>query len=253
MSADHPSLAQLTEEVAAAITINGINYAVMMISPFQLENFAIGFLYHEGLLTRLYDLHEFEVISDGDFIELQVTLSQRSFSAFKQTKRSLKGTSGCGICGKQALTYAFPKLPLVKPAPAPDQALLLGLRDKFSKRHQAAHNGAAIHAAAVVNKQGEFDFFQQDIGRHNALDKVTGAMLLAKNSPVTRTVLISSRCSSELVQKAIKSGYGNLISLASPSKMAVKMAAAHQLNLIHIGRQNTINYYLWQDLNHAKT
>lgn len=244
-------LEQLCEETAVAIEINGISYAVMMTSPHELEDFATGFLFAEQLIDSIRDLHDLEIEQEGDFASLKITLNNRCFNRFKLTQRALKGTSGCGLCGKQSLTYAFPKQAKVTSAPMPDEHILQNLREAFATLQQHNRWSNALHAACLVKDSGELAFLRQDIGRHNALDKLVGALLNSSTQRQGASVIISSRCGTELVQKAIQAGFANLISLASPSQMAVKLAAQHRLNLIHIGRQNHINRYPWEKFYHA--
>lgn len=222
----------LVEEVAAAINLNGISYAVMMITPDHFEDFVIGFLFAEGIISQDQEVHEIDITPVQDGVMLDVTLANRCFIALKQRKRRLVGATGCGICGVEALGHALPDLPPL-PACAP---LVLEQVDSLKQQihtHQLkAQRSGAIHAAFALDEVGNILECREDIGRHNALDKLIGALLRQKRS--AKALLMTSRCSSELIQKAVRYGANHLISLASPSQLAVKLALKYQLNLVHI-------------------
>ena len=237
------STAQLVDEVPLAIVVNGISFAVMLTSPFDIEDFVIGFLHSESVIRFNHDIHDIEIVAEGDAQIANVTLANRCFEQLNQKKRELKGVSGCGLCGTKALDMAFPTLePIYNATPMSlDKVSTLKAHLREWQRH--GYKSGALHAAFWIDKTGKILHCREDIGRHNALDKIIG--LLIQNQTVTSAgaVLVTSRCSVELVQKTILAGVENLISLASPSTLAVKMAKAHGLVLIHIPKHDH-PYYL---------
>jgi len=230
---DSPTLAP---EVAVAIEINGISFAVMMLSPHDLDDFAIGFLYSEGLIEQLYDVHNIEQYDEAQGIRLCVQLSQRQFALFKQNQRQLKGPSGCGICGKTALAGLFPSLNALKKREPIDVSLLTNLKNKIDKHQSLAKKSGAMHGAFLLDNQANILLCKEDIGRHNALDKLIGASIKSKQLKLSSAILITSRISADLVQKAISAKINTLIGLASPSTLALDMANQYglHLSLIHI-------------------
>lgn len=239
-AANHPIL---VEEVAVAITINGINHAVMLTSPFDLEAFAIGFLYSEQLINALHDIRDIEIKPQAPHFIVEVELANRVAEQYRRTSRLLKGTSGCGLCGKTALAHALPTLPKLEPSTPPDSQQLQTIRAKLSQHQTQAKHTGALHAAFYLDQQLTIQACKEDIGRHNALDKLIGYALTNKLNRQQASLLVTSRCSIELVQKAIRFGASNLISLASPSQLALETAKAHGLNLIQLRKIDAPVYF----------
>jgi FdhD protein len=241
-----PPIEHLVEEAAAAISINGINYAVMMVTPDNIEDFAIGFLFSEAIIQHDHDVHDIQITpSDNGFI-IEVTISNRCLYALNSKKRRLVGATGCGICGVEAIEHALPQLsilPITRPIDITD---VESLKQRITDSQIKAQQSGAIHAALGLTAQGDIVACREDIGRHNALDKLIGMLL--RQTTMTQetscnTLLITSRCSSELIHKAVLFGANNLISLASPSQLAVKLALQYNLNIIHIPKYSAPIYY----------
>ncbi|MCH1931271.1 formate dehydrogenase accessory sulfurtransferase FdhD [Shewanella sp. A25] len=236
----------LVEEVAASINLNGVNYAVMMTTPDNFEDFVIGFLFGEGIIQNDRDVHDIGITEIEDGYLLDVTLANRCLFALKQRKRRLVGATGCGICGVEAMGHALPDLPKLAPTLPLELNNLNGLKAQIDAFQVKAKHSGAIHAAFALSSDGNIFCCREDIGRHNALDKLIGSLL--RQSPTDNdmhcdTLLITSRLSSELIQKAVRYGASNLISLASPSQLAVKLAMRYHLNLIHIPKFDPPIYY----------
>ncbi len=241
-----PPIEHLVEEAAAAISINGINYAVMMVTPDNIEDFAIGFLFSEAIIQHDHDVHDIQITpSDNGFI-IEVTISNRCLYALNSKKRRLVGATGCGICGVEAIEHALPQLsilPITRPIDITD---VESLKQRITDSQIKAQQSGAIHAALGLTAQGDIVACREDIGRNNALDKLIG-MLLRQTTTTQETscntLLITSRCSSELIHKAVLFGANNLISLASPNQLAVKLALQYNLNIIHIPKYSAPIYY----------
>ncbi|MCU4675992.1 formate dehydrogenase accessory sulfurtransferase FdhD [Catenovulum sp. 2E275] len=239
----------LVEEIAAAISINQINYAVMMITPDDIDDFIVGFLFNEQIIQHNYDIQDIETSENALGLEINVTLANRCLSQFKHRQRQLKGATGCGVCGASALEYAFPKLnPLKQHNPYTIQNPQ-HLKQSLAHYQLKGRQTGAIHGAFWLDQNNQILACREDIGRHNALDKLIGFIVqkpqsrskssaeLSQNLAQT-ALLITSRCSAELIQKAVCIGIPTLISLASPSQLAVKLAQQYRLNLVHIPRQD---------------
>lgn len=235
------NLCHLVEEVATAININGVNYAVMMMTPDNYEDFAMGFLFTESIISHAYDVHDINLNPSPQGMNIEITVANRCFERFKHNKRQLAGNTGCGICGVTAIEQALPKLPKLSPKDPIQLTNLAQLKQQMQQYQIKAKTTGAIHAAFSLNAQAQIQLCREDLGRHNALDKLIGALLQQKQN--CESLLVTSRCSSELINKAILFGAHNLISLASPSRLAVERALEHNLNLIHIPKQDSAIIY----------
>ncbi|MDO7900072.1 formate dehydrogenase accessory sulfurtransferase FdhD [Pseudomonas citrulli] len=238
--ADHAALA---EEVALAIAYNGISQAVMLVTPTDLEDFIVGFSLGSGIIEDASDIYDLQLSGSGSAQSAQVTIANRAFWNLKQQRRQLAGTSGCGLCGVEALEQALPNLKTLPGAPLPPAPWLDGLRQRISQFQPLGQYCGAVHAALYMNAQGELLLGREDIGRHNALDKLIGA-LVRQRIPVTGGVaIVTSRCSLELIQKVLRAGIQTLVSLSSPTGLAVQWARQHNLNLIHLPQKNAPRVY----------
>lgn len=229
-----PRLDELVEETALAINLNGISHAVMMVTPHELDDFAIGFLFAEGIIHANHDVHDLQLRDAPQGLVLEVTLANRCLARLGERKRRLAGATGCGICGVEAIEQAMPCLAPLPVRPLPEAVHLADLRARISPWQQRGQQSGALHAALAMNARGEITACREDIGRHNALDKLIGMQL--RQGRRDDTLIITSRCGSELIHKAVRFGAANLISLASPSRLAAHLALEHNLNLIHLPR-----------------
>lgn len=224
----------LADECALAISYNGINHAVMMVSPSFVEDFIAGFSLSNALIDSIDEIYDIQLDRKGDALNAQVTLSNRAFWALKEQRRQLAGTSGCGLCGVEALDQALPALKPLPTSPLPTAEHLFELRQRISEQQQLARSSGALHAALLVDTQGAISLCREDIGRHNALDKLIGALHNNAADKQHGFAVITSRCSLELIQKAIRAGIHTLVSLSAPTALSVQWAQRHNLNLIHL-------------------
>lgn len=236
--------AELVEEVPLALSINDISYAVMMVTPVNLEAFVVGFARSEGIIEHINDIRDIDVQlsqthPDIESVAINLELSPRRFSQFKQRRQTHLGATGCGLCGIESLTQAIPVLPRLQASQAIKETDLLTLRSRLSEFQALGNKTGAVHAALLISPQGEPIVCMEDIGRHNALDKIIGYALQQDINLHNYSVLMSSRCSTELVQKAVRVGLSRLIHLASPSTLAVKLAQHYGLTLIHLPKHDT--------------
>ncbi|AQQ67705.1 formate dehydrogenase family accessory protein FdhD [Microbulbifer agarilyticus] len=235
----------LAEEKAIAISYNGLSHAVMMASPGALEDFAIGYSISAGVVTGKRQILDIEPRQLDDAICLEITLNQRAFHQFKRSRaherRTLTGSSACGLCGVEALDQVLSPQSASSSArgyqPLPPAEHLLQLRERLNLAQRHRSISGALHGAIFVDASGNTSICREDVGRHNALDKVIGACMRV-DLPLTHGfIAMSSRCGLELVQKATRCGIGTLVTLASPSDIAVRWARKYQLNLIHVPAQ----------------
>jgi FdhD protein len=236
----------LAEEVAVALVFNGLSHAVMMATPADLEDFALGFGLTEGLLAGPGELYDTEVQPVDQGIELRLTVSARCFDALKQRRRTLAGRTGCGLCGTDSLAQVQRPLP---PVPAMRVAAsALAAAQRALRPWQAVQQlTGASHAAAWCDAAGAVLLVREDIGRHNALDKLVGAMLRAGADPAAGFICITSRASFEMVQKAAVAGVGVLAAVSAPTALAVDTARGCGLALAGFVRGDDLVAYTYPE------
>ncbi len=240
---------QVAEEVPVALRYNGRPFAVMMATPCDLADFALGFSLTEGLVDASAQLHELVVDSRFEGIELAMAVSADAPAARigedAQAQRLLPGRSGCGLCGTRELEDA------TRPPPAlPGDARRSFAADALSRAFAAlpAHqpmNAAtgAVHAAAWADAGGRIVLAREDVGRHNALDKLVGALVRAGHAPGDGMLLLTSRASHEMVSKAARAGIGFIAAISAPTALAVDVARGAGVCLVGFARPGGCNVY----------
>ena len=241
----------LAEEVALAIAYNGISQAVMLVTPTDLEDFIVGFSLGSGIIEDACDIYDLQLSGSGSAQYAQVTIANRAFWNLKQQRRQMAGTSGCGLCGVEAVEQALPDLKVLPGAPLPPAEWLDGLRQRIGAFQPLGQYSGAVHAAVFMNSQGQLLLGREDIGRHNALDKLIGGLIRQKIPTTGGLAIVTSRCSLELIQKVLRAGIQTLVSLSSPTGLAVQWARRHNLNLIHLPQKSAPRVYSPATENHA--
>lgn len=246
---------QVVEEVPVALVYNGLAHAVMMASPADLEDFAVGFSLSEGILAsaeELLDLDiQVETTEDGRTgLTLQLSITTRRMVLLKERRRTLAGRTGCGLCGRERLEDAMrPPVPLDADDEADNRAIQI---DRGALQRAAAALAAmqplqqltgATHAAAWCLPDGSIDLLREDVGRHNALDKLIGALARRREAddepefgPRPGFALITSRASYEMVHKAATARMPLLAAVSAPTALAVRTAQAAGLTLVGFTR-----------------
>jgi FdhD protein len=237
------SATELAEETALAISYNGLNQAVMLVSPADLEDFVVGFSLASGIVASADELYDIVLSGDGDARQAQVQIASRAFWQLKRQRRNVAGSSGCGLCGVEALEQALPDLPLLTPAALPPAHWLDGLRQRIGEFQPLGRHCGAVHAALFMDARGELLLGREDIGRHNALDKLIGALQRQGIASAGGVAIVTSRCSLELIHKALRAGLHSLVSFSSPTGLAVQWARRHNLNLIHLPQHSAPRVY----------
>ena len=229
----------LAEESPVALVYNGISHAVMMASPADLEDFALGFSISEGIADGEDDIGAIEAVAVTAGIEARIELSSRAFWRLKERRRTLAGRTGCGLCGVDSLEQT---VRVMQPVASDLKVPLDAIHRALNNLPEAQVNNRAtrsMHAAAFATPQGELKLVREDVGRHNALDKLIGAMLRAGIAPSSGVCLITSRCSYEMVQKAVVTGFPVLVAVSAPTLMARRLAEAHNLTLVALARHDS--------------
>ncbi|WP_149538692.1 formate dehydrogenase accessory sulfurtransferase FdhD [Siccirubricoccus phaeus] len=227
-----PEARLVAEEVAVAITCAGATCAVMMATPTALEDFALGFCLTEGIVRQPGELEGLTVIPRPRGIELRLELAEPCLAAFRARQRRLAGALGCGLCGVESLEAALRPLPpaagTLRLPPGDVPAALAALADSQAL-HRLTHG---LHAAGFWQPGRGLVAAREDVGRHNALDKLAGALWRAGAAPGMGAVVLTSRVSVELVQKAAMLGAPALIAVSAPTALAIRTAEACGLTLI---------------------
>jgi FdhD protein len=237
------SQAALAAEIALAISYNGLSQAVMMVSPGNIEDFIRGFSISNGIIDHLGEIYDIQLAHFDQACQADVQISSRAFWALKDHRRQMAGTSGCGLCGVEALEQALPQLDVLQPAPLPPAHHLKGLRERIEEAQVMGKSTGALHAALHFGADGSALLCREDIGRHNALDKLIGAMQQAQVDARSGFTVVTSRCSLELIHKAVRAKLGTLVSLSAPTVLTVQWARKHHLNLIHVPHRNAPRIY----------
>jgi len=229
-----------------ALVFNGISHAVMMATPLQLEDFALGFALSEGLIDLASHMYGVEVIEQEQGIELHIDIASQCEVRLKERKRSMAGRTGCGLCGTDSLAQVKLSLPQAPEVHLDIQAMQrahAGLRAMQPLKLQTG----ATHAAAWSDAYGVIQLVREDVGRHNALDKLIGAMTKAHLDATQGFICITSRASFEMVQKTIQSGAGALTAVSAPTRLAVDIALSHNLLLAGQVRGDSFTAYSYPE------
>ena len=233
----------LAEEVPVALEYNGISHAVMLATPCDLEEFALGFSLSEGIVAGLGDIYEAEVEHGADGITVHLRIEGGAFARLKEKRRNLTGRTGCGLCGTEDLGQVLRPLPQVRGREAlSPTAVQRALEDL--KRHQPINRKTgATHAAAWCDGEGRVLAVFEDVGRHNALDKLIGFMAREKRDAQDGFLAMTSRASVELVQKAASLGMPALVAISAPTALAVRTAESCGMILVAFARGDEFVVY----------
>ncbi|WP_103707859.1 formate dehydrogenase accessory sulfurtransferase FdhD [Paraburkholderia eburnea] len=233
------------QEWPVALVFNGISHAVMMCTPRDLEAFAVGFAISEGIVGRNADIQDIEVFwhagSDIPHAEVHLTVVQQAFVELKEKRRALAGRSGCGVCGIESIDLLD-----LEPEIVPDTGFLARLAPDAIARaarelpqHQALTKlTGGLHAAAWCDADGQILRAFEDVGRHNALDKLIGQLVLDRADTQQGFVFLSSRASYELVRKAARVGMPMVATISAPSSLAIAIAKRAGLRLVSFCRES---------------
>jgi FdhD protein len=229
----------VAEEVPVAFRFNGFPHAVMMASPTDLVDFAYGFSLSEGIIVRTADIEGVGVEESDDGIRIDVSLSGHSLHRYLAHRRvrRLSGNTSCGLCGVEDLADVAPIATHVPAAARPDPAVIRRTADQLRQCQPLSRLTRGAHAAAWISANGAVQVVREDVGRHNALDKLVGALL--RNGRSDGFCLITSRCSYEMVQKAAAAGFSALVAISSPTGLAIRTAQAAGMNLYALAPDGT--------------
>lgn len=234
---------QIVEETPVVIVYNGTPHVVMMATPADLEDFVLGFSLSEELIRSPEDIQEIQVVRYSQGIEVQATIAPECEAVVASRNRRLTGRTGCGICGSDSIEAVLKHLHPV-PAGSPVKATAIHAAMESLRGHQTLNSAAGtVHAAGWANSDGVVAIAREDVGRHNALDKLIGAV--HKHAAHTRPgfVVVTSRASFEMVQKATVLGAPLLAAISGPTGLAVRVAQQAGLSLVGFARPGRLTVY----------
>lgn len=223
----------VAEEVPVALVFNGISHAVMMTTPRDLEVLAVGFALTEGIVRSSAEIYDLEVHRLPAAAEVQLTISQAAFVQLKERRRSLAGRTGCGVCGIESLALLdLEPDPIAQPA-APDVPgpAIARAACELGRHQDLMRQTGGVHAAAWCAPDGAVQCVFEDVGRHNAMDKLVGHLAMRKTDLSAGFIFLSSRASYELARKAARVGIPMLATISAPTSLAIDIARKAGLKL----------------------
>jgi FdhD protein len=227
-------------EAPVALEFNGLAYAVMMATPADLEDFALGFALTEGLARSPADLSDLGVAEVEKGWIVRATLTGLGIEQLTERVRARVAESSCGLCGIENLDAVARPLPPVAPHDRLDEIAIFAALAALREHQPLTRATGAAHAAAFCTEAGEILHVREDVGRHNAMDKLVGALAGAGQDPASGFILSTARCSYEIVEKAVRAGATRLATVSLPTTMAVARAQAAGLSLWCLARDDSV-------------
>ena len=235
---------ELAQEVPVALEYNGIGHATLLATPADLEDFAYGFSYTEGIIRRAADIYDIEIVETDQGLIVRATIASACLNKLKLRRRSLAGRTGCGLCGIESLDEVRRALPAVAAPPIGHDPAAIAKAVAQLRDLQPLHLlTGATHAAGWADSAGNVLHVREDVGRHNALDKLIGHLLRHSHDTAGGITVISSRASFEMVQKAAAAGMPVLVAVSAPTTYAAAMADELNMLLAGFARDNMFTVY----------
>lgn len=233
-----PGAREVAEETAVALVYNGVAHAVLMATPADLVDLGVGFTLTEGVVHAVDEIEDIELVEQPDGVEVRMLLPPDRAGALVVRRRALTGPTGCGLCGVESLAAAVPPPPRARGcsriAPADVAAAVTAMRD-IQPLGSATR---AVHAAALWTPSEGVVAVREDVGRHNALDKLAGALWRARRDAAGGVVVLTSRVSVEMVQKAARIGAPVLAAVSAPTALAIRTAERAGMTLVAVARDD---------------
>jgi FdhD protein len=228
----------IPEETAVALAYDGGTYAVMMATPQNLEDFAFGFSFTERLISSPADIRQLDIVEHDAGIELRMWLSEPRAAVLSERRRHLAGPTGCGLCGIESLDEAVRPVSRVTAEKSFSAGEIMRALESLPARQELNRLTRAVHGAAFWRPDAGLHAVREDVGRHNALDKLAGALLRDRVPTHTGMVLLTSRVSVEMVQKTAMIGAPMILAVSAPTALAVRTAETAGITLVAIARSD---------------
>lgn len=226
-------------EAPVAIEVCGIGYAVMMATPSDLRDYALGFALAEGLVVRSDQVSTIDIHQADRGWVIKIKLPPESAAiALKRARRRISESS-CGLCGIENIQQVLRPLPQLTARIATDRFAMANALSQLQDHQPLGQATGAVHAAAFCTPDGCIVCVREDVGRHNALDKLIGALAVNGTSPSSGFILLSARCSYELVEKTVLAGCPMLVTVSAPTSLAIERAIDAKLTLVTLARQDS--------------
>ncbi|WP_031336126.1 formate dehydrogenase accessory sulfurtransferase FdhD [Rhodopseudomonas sp. B29] len=226
----------IPEETPVAISYNGSTQAVMMATPADLEDFAVGFSLSEGIVASAAQIETLELVPHDDGVELRMWLADAEADVLQQRRRHIAGPTGCGLCGVDSIAEAVRPVATVGEGRSFSPQQIVAAIEAMPPLQKLNVETRAVHAAAYYIPEQGIVALREDVGRHNALDKLAGAIARGGIDASRGLVLLTSRVSVEMVQKTAALGCSVLVAVSAPTALAVRMAEAAGITLAAIAR-----------------
>jgi FdhD protein len=233
----------VAEEVPVAIVYNSVPHVVMMATPADLEDFALGFSMTEELIGSPSELEALEVVRYGRGIEIQARVPEHVAAVVAERTRRLTGRTGCGICGADSITAVLKELHPVSPGGVVAADAIHRALEALAGRQTYNTATGTVHAAAWATAQGDLQEVREDVGRHNALDKLIGALLKRGVDARSGFVVVTSRASFEMIQKTTVLGAPLMAAISGPTGLAIRVAQQAGLTLVGFARSDRLSIY----------
>ncbi|MET0291388.1 MAG: formate dehydrogenase accessory sulfurtransferase FdhD [Steroidobacteraceae bacterium] len=228
---------EVAAEVPVALTYNSIPHVVMLATPHDLEDLAVGFTVSEVLVENYSEIRGVRLDDSSGELELAISVEGSRLGALLERRRNLTGRTGCGVCGAETVEDAIRRPPPVPAGgSAPREGVVAALR-KLRSMQPLGEKTGSLHAAAWVSWSGEVQRVREDVGRHNALDKLIGSKLRRGESFDDGYVMVTSRASYEMVQKTATLGIRMLVAVSAPTALGVELADACGVTLVGFARE----------------
>nr|WP_286197242.1 formate dehydrogenase accessory sulfurtransferase FdhD [Variovorax boronicumulans] len=233
----------VAEEVPIALEYNGIAHAVMLATPLDLEDFALGFSLTEGIVDSRADVRDIALVEGSGGLTVQLQIATGCFARLKDRRRSLAGRTGCGLCGAESLPQAVQRPAPLQSGARFGAAAVSQAVQALQQRQPLRDASGATHAAGFADAQGRLLLVREDVGRHNALDKLVGALLAARQPAQDGFVVVTSRASYEMVGKTVRAGSALLAAVSGVTGLAIDLAAEANLALVGFARDDRLSVY----------
>ena len=236
---------RIAVEAGVEVSFGGVPFAVMMVTPADLEDFAIGFSVTEGIVARADEVRRVTLTVGERGVGVAIEVAPDRMHNLLARRRSMSGRTGCGVCGIEdldALERAEPVRVDASARPVAISAVARALAD-LPDRQVLSRETGATHAAAFADRDGAILLVREDVGRHNALDKLVGAILRGEIDPADGFIVVTSRCSFEMVEKAASLGARLIVAISAPTSFAIERARALGVALVAVARRDSVTVF----------